>query len=502
MKTSVLITTYNHEQYIAYALDSALNQRTSFDYEVVVADDCSTDGTREVIREFDKRHAGRLRPLLRDKNLGMPQNAVATFEACRGEYIAALDGDDYWISPYKLQRQVDFLDRHPECAFCFHNVLILFRDGSDRPDAFYCRHDQKDFCDLEDLLQENMVPGCSLMFRRSLAEVPDWVNGLACPDWALCLLLAEHGKGGYLADTMSVMRKLRGGAWTGIGAARRVQSLTTMYERINERLGFKYNELIRAVIPKWKAIQRLEAIYLLWQETIRTAEERWRRFQAKHHAAPAEAVSGQVESGRGAPLDGLAASLAEAAGSKDGAALQAAERRRVFEPQELQLAGLAEGLRALVGRGDEIRDLLLAVVPAADRALDEIERGLFLWRLRDTARVALPAGARVLVVSKGDNELLALGAGCQGEHFPQGEGGSYLGHHPAESEEAIANLEALRAQGAEYLLFPNPSRWWLDHYEALRHHLDDRYPRAWEDGDCVIYCLASPGPAAPRRRSS
>jgi hypothetical protein len=114
-------------------------------------------------------------------------------------------------------------------------------------------------------------------------------------------------------------------------------------------------------------------------------------------------------------------------------------------------------------------------------------------RLRRAVAEAVPADAIVLVVSRGDNRLLRLG-NREAWHFPRAEDGGYAGHHPANGREAIDLLEEQRAAGAQYLVFPSSGRWWLDHYEDLRRHLDDRYVRRLSDPDtCVIYDLEGGG---------
>jgi hypothetical protein len=118
-------------------------------------------------------------------------------------------------------------------------------------------------------------------------------------------------------------------------------------------------------------------------------------------------------------------------------------------------------------------------------------------RIRETVRNAVPPDATVLVVSKGDDELLNL-YGRRALHFPQVEGGVYAGHHPADSAEAIAHLVALRAKGADYLVFPRPALWWLNHYAGLRQHLESEYSAiVRQKNTCVIYALGSSRKANP-----
>jgi Glycosyltransferase like family 2 len=117
------------------------------------------------------------------------------------------------------------------------------------------------------------------------------------------------------------------------------------------------------------------------------------------------------------------------------------------------------------------------------------EYGDTVARIREIARRSLPAGAKVLVISKGDDELLRLD-GCTGEHFPQLTGGVYAGHHPADSKEAIAELETQRSGGAEFLLIPQTSLWWLDHYGEFREYLSHScHEVVHRDDACVIYSL-------------
>ncbi len=114
-----------------------------------------------------------------------------------------------------------------------------------------------------------------------------------------------------------------------------------------------------------------------------------------------------------------------------------------------------------------------------------------IQRIREVADTALPPEATVLVVSKGDEELLKLDA-RRGWHFPQTEEGTYAGYHPAGSAEAIAHLEKLRAKGAEFLLFPETAFWWFEYYEEFKQHLDSRYRSIRSGEACVIYELAKP----------
>src|SRR5262249_39772783 len=117
--------TYNHEAYVAQAIEGVLAQQADFPIELVIGEDCSTDNTRSICSTFAKRHPEVIVLLAQDKNLGLVANGRAVFRACRGQYLAMCEGDDYWTDPRKLQKQADLLDKHPSWSGCFHRTRTI-----------------------------------------------------------------------------------------------------------------------------------------------------------------------------------------------------------------------------------------------------------------------------------------------------------------------------------------------------------------------------------------
>jgi len=113
---SICMITYNHVPYITQAIEGVLQQKTNFPFELVIGEDCSTDGTREIVFDYQKKYPDTIRVVTSNKNVGAHKNDFRTKEACRGTYIAYCEGDDYWHHPHKLQKQVDYLESHPECG--------------------------------------------------------------------------------------------------------------------------------------------------------------------------------------------------------------------------------------------------------------------------------------------------------------------------------------------------------------------------------------------------
>ncbi|MDA8097998.1 MAG: glycosyltransferase [Nitrospiraceae bacterium] len=121
---SIKMITYNHGPYIAQAIEGVLQQRTTFPIELVIGEDCSTDGTREIVRAYEKQHPGIIRVITSDRNVGVQKNGYRTVKACTGKYLAFCEGDDYWHHPDKLQKQVDYLESHPECGLVYSSYDV------------------------------------------------------------------------------------------------------------------------------------------------------------------------------------------------------------------------------------------------------------------------------------------------------------------------------------------------------------------------------------------
>lgn len=125
LMVSVCCTTYNHKPFIAQTIESFLMQQTNFQFEIVVGDDCSTDGTSAVLETFREKYPTKVKVLSPPQNIGAHRNMINTANACKGKYLALCDGDDYWTDPYKLQKQVDFLEQNPEYIICCHYTRVI-----------------------------------------------------------------------------------------------------------------------------------------------------------------------------------------------------------------------------------------------------------------------------------------------------------------------------------------------------------------------------------------
>lgn len=229
---SVCMITYNHRDFIEQALDSVLMQETNFPVEIILHDDCSTDGTTDIVGSYAERHPGIIRPIYQDENQFSKGEKISpkTFRIARGKYIALLEGDDAWADPQKLRRQVEFLEEHKGCIICYGNAKVIDAQGNvlrecKVPDS-ECRHlTQKEIIECR-----HVMPTATVMFRNHpiLRRLPKEFNKVVNGDSFLFALLGQYGTAGYLDFMPSLYRKHPGGIYSSRDEVqRRVARLNT-----------------------------------------------------------------------------------------------------------------------------------------------------------------------------------------------------------------------------------------------------------------------------------
>jgi hypothetical protein len=212
---SIVAICYDQEPFIRETLDGFLAQQVDFPFEVVVADDASTDATASIVAEYAAAHPDVFRPILRSENVGVQANLVGALQASRGRYVALCEGDDYWTDVTKLARQVALLEARPEVSVCFHRVQVR-RPGE--PDTLFPAREVLEDPSLSRLLHENFIQTNSVVYRRlpDYSSVPHDVLPL---DWYLHVMHALTGSIAALPEVMSVYRRHEGGIWWGSDVA-------------------------------------------------------------------------------------------------------------------------------------------------------------------------------------------------------------------------------------------------------------------------------------------
>lgn len=213
---SICSITYNHAPFIRQCLDGFLMQQCNFPIEIFINDDCSTDGTTEIIREYAEKYPDKIFPIFHEENQYskgvrcMSQTFI--FPKARGKYIAMCEGDDYWTDPLKLQKQVDFLESHPDYSMCFHKAKVIVQDGREYID-YFSKLEEREYKPNE-ILSQWLIPTASIVMRKSV-QVPthkDFRTG----DVVIHAACVASGKVYCMSEEMSVYR-LHGTGWSSQG---------------------------------------------------------------------------------------------------------------------------------------------------------------------------------------------------------------------------------------------------------------------------------------------
>ena len=214
----VHVVTYNHEKYVVQALDSVLMQKTNFDFKILVGDDASDDGTVGILKLYKHRYPDRIELHLNQVNLGpaSPDRIGVQLIKLQSQarYIALLDGDDYWTDPYKLQKQVDILEKNPDCVVCHHWHRVAVKDTNgvfvekDAPKGDH-GYNPKQINEVADIFKFQLRPQTrTLMFRNVFNDtpLPDWFYKVKFGDIALSMILGKYGKFYFIDEAMAVYR--------------------------------------------------------------------------------------------------------------------------------------------------------------------------------------------------------------------------------------------------------------------------------------------------------
>ena len=258
---SIKCLVYNHEPYLRQCLDGFVMQKTNFRFEAVVHDDASTDGSAAIIREYAAKYPDIIKPIYETENqhskhdgsLGRIVNS-----ALRGKYVALCEGDDYWIDPMKLQKQVDFLEAHPDYLLCGTNGLVLWDGGVNAPEYFNRNFTSRELHP-EDVIGKWPFPTASLVFRHDLLDL---TNSFKCvtynSDISMILVALANGRIWALADVAVVYRKnVNPDSSTNRVAAKKDHSayhlgqMLKLYKAYNEYTGNKYSGFVLPLISQY-----------------------------------------------------------------------------------------------------------------------------------------------------------------------------------------------------------------------------------------------------------
>ncbi len=240
---SISCITYNHAGFIEKALEGFLMQETNFAFEVLIHDDASTDGTEDIIRRFQKAHPNIIKPLYEETNQwlkGRKGSATFNFPRARGKYIALCEGDDYWTDPFKLQKQVDFLEENKSFVGTFHEVQLK-RENKGEFDGTYSNL-SNDVFSTEDFFGRHIVATCSLVFRRFDDLDLTIPEGVASGDKWMLFLLSLRGDFKFFPDVMGIYRLHDGGVSAMHSGINKVYDMGILLHKFDKISGYQFTQ--------------------------------------------------------------------------------------------------------------------------------------------------------------------------------------------------------------------------------------------------------------------
>ncbi|WP_142825930.1 glycosyltransferase family 2 protein [Planococcus soli] len=254
---SIVCTSYNHGDYIAEAIDSFLMQKTNFEFEILIYDDASTDQSPRVIKQYENNYPSLIKPIYQTQNQYSKGVRVEMFNHNRasGKYIAVCEGDDYWTDPYKLQKQVDYMERHPACSMTVHAADRVLSDkkkilSSVRPEKGNA------IFSVERVIEGggDLIATNSMVYSKEKVKVlaPFYLNATV-GDYPLVILAALHGTVDYLDDNMSAYRVGVKGSWTerelatSMKRINHYRDMEKMFDEINEYTEYRYSSALEKV---------------------------------------------------------------------------------------------------------------------------------------------------------------------------------------------------------------------------------------------------------------
>lgn len=281
---SICCTAYNHEMYITDALDGFLMQKANFNFEILISDDASTDKTAQMIEEYEKKFPDIIKPIYHTVNKyskGVDIYSEIVWPKAKGKYIALCEGDDYWTDPYKLQKQVDYMESNPNCTLCFHNAKIIENGFAVTTNNLISNVIENNIYNAGEMAVLGFIPTASQFFRRtSIDNLPKWYNKAVVGDYPLQLITTSHGYAYYINEEMSVYRTgVKGSASSRaskLNVDKKIQyteGFINILDNFNQYTNFKYAKLVdKAKIP-WEV-----TIIVLKKDISMLKKERYNKY--------------------------------------------------------------------------------------------------------------------------------------------------------------------------------------------------------------------------------
>lgn len=239
-EVTVLLITYNHERYIAQAMESVFEQRYPGRVRIIVCDDCSTDQTPREIERLARRSPAPIKVVKRTANVGGLRNLAEAWTAATGAYVALLEGDDYWVNDQKLKLQVSAMEDRPSSSLSF-GLAALLDERCSPPALRQATRPPSAKPDLNDVLVDGFIQTCTAVYRRGVLPVfPPWFANCLVRDWPLNAIHAARGEIVFIDSVLAVARVHGGGRWTAMPFDERLRGSLELRARLTHEFGLPY----------------------------------------------------------------------------------------------------------------------------------------------------------------------------------------------------------------------------------------------------------------------
>lgn len=276
---SICCTTYNHEKYIEEAIKSFLMQKVNFKFEILIHDDASTDNTANIIRKYEEKYPNLIKPIYQKENQYSKGISVSKilYEKAQGKYIAICEGDDYWTDPYKLQKQIDYMEANPKCGLCSHAVE-KYDEKLKKVVGIIKPYEKDQKIIMKDLILVGMLIATdSVVVRKENLKFPKFYLECIVGDFPFNIIHATQDYGYFFSEVMSAYRINTGTSWVdkntkGYENDRKLKmSLIKMLEGFNQWTNFKYKKEVKIKIEKMS----YKVLKYYWNGNINLSQEEY-----------------------------------------------------------------------------------------------------------------------------------------------------------------------------------------------------------------------------------
>jgi glycosyltransferase involved in cell wall biosynthesis len=256
LMVSIKCTVYNHAPFLRQCLDGFVMQQTNFRFEAVVHDDASTDNSAHIIQEYAEKYPDIIKPVYEKENIyskDKVQLRRIMNDLCKGKYVALCEGDDFWTDPLKLQKQVDYMESHPDCSLCFTAAEVICEKGiPENNELPFAQQETRDWNGVE-LAKKWVVPTATILHINDMEDYP-YDSRFIYGDFPLILYMQQKGYAHCIGEITATYRRNPGSV---LFKTRNLYRLITYYEAIKEVFGKKYNCVDDRIVPMYMKIFRM-----------------------------------------------------------------------------------------------------------------------------------------------------------------------------------------------------------------------------------------------------